>query len=426
MSHDPRVPAKTIDAAGQAVSHLRALCGTIGPRLIGTPGCDAAADYIESTLQQAGLQTRRQLFACPAWTLQSTTMIIGNENVPVIANTFSRPCDVAAPIVAVGTIAELEAADFHERIALLYGDLVKEPLSTLDNPAYLPPHHRRIAELLIAKRPLAAITVSLFPEHVWPVIEDWAVPIPSVTVPADVGLRLVQSPQTPVQIMIDSKLEPGQSANIIGERAGVAGRIVICAHYDTKSRTPGAIDNASGVAALLTLAQRLAQRDLACGLEFVVFSGEEYGLGGDRYLQDYGLRTIRFGEPHATTHAPHGLDDVMAAINIDGVGQWLGVNFAGTLMCSAAFEVLVDAIRRDYPGMIAIEPGPASNHYDFYTHGVPTLMISSVGMGNTIHHARDTTAWISPQKLAEVIHFGEQLVARVHDRSPAWSRPHES
>jgi hypothetical protein len=47
-------------------------------------------------------------------------------------------------------------------------------------------------------------------------------------------------------------------------------------------------------------------------------------------------------------------------------------------------------------------------------------------MGNTIHHARDATAWISPEKLAEVIHFEEQFVTRVHDRQPAWSRPHES
>ncbi len=422
MSHEPSVPAGGIEPGKQAMSHVRYLSETIGIRLIGTPGCDTAADYIENTLQQAGFQTRRQGFDCPAWTLESTIMIIGNENLPVMANTFSRPCDVAAPIVAVGTSAELEAADLHGHIALLCGDLVKEPLSTLENPVYLPAHHRRIAELLIAKRPLAAITVNLVPEYAWPVIEDWALPIPSVTIPADIALRLMQSPQIPVRIMIDSRFTPGQSANIIGECAGDAGRIVICAHYDTKAYTRGAIDNASGVAALLALAQRLAQRDLACALQFVAFSGEEYGLGGDRYLQDYGLRTVRFGELPAPTHAPHGLDDVIAAINIDGIGQWLGVNFAGTLMCSTAFEALVDAIRREYPGMIALDPGPASNHYDFYTHGVPTLMMSSVGMGNTIHHARDTPAWINPAKLAEVIHFVEQLVTRIHDRVPAWSR----
>ncbi|MGF1497263.1 MAG: M20/M25/M40 family metallo-hydrolase [Elainellaceae cyanobacterium] len=56
--------------------------------------------------------------------------------------------------------------------------------------------------------------------------------------------------------------------------------ILIGAHYDAVPGTPGADDNASGVAALLELARAFAAEAIAHPLQVVAFDMEEYGLLG--------------------------------------------------------------------------------------------------------------------------------------------------
>jgi acetylornithine deacetylase/succinyl-diaminopimelate desuccinylase-like protein len=51
--------------------------------------------------------------------------------------------------------------------------------------------------------------------------------------------------------------------------------IVIGAHYDSVQGSPGANDNASGVAAMLALARAFASTAPACTLRFVAFTNEE-------------------------------------------------------------------------------------------------------------------------------------------------------
>ena len=57
---------------------------------------------------------------------------------------------------------------------------------------------------------------------------------------------------------------------------GKGSRIVIGAHYDSHDMTPGADDNASGVAGLLELAYLLnAEKEFNCEIELVAYSLEE-------------------------------------------------------------------------------------------------------------------------------------------------------
>ncbi len=67
-------------------------------------------------------------------------------------------------------------------------------------------------------------------------------------------------------------------ANLIAappDTAGAAAYYVVGAHYDTVPTTPGADDNASGVAVLLELARRLAEIPLRAPLRLVAFTLEE-------------------------------------------------------------------------------------------------------------------------------------------------------
>ncbi len=66
--------------------------------------------------------------------------------------------------------------------------------------------------------------------------------------------------------------------NIVGELAGRAHAdeiVVVGAHYDTAAGSPGANDNASGVAGMLALAERLAASEPARTVRFVGFVNEE-------------------------------------------------------------------------------------------------------------------------------------------------------
>jgi aminopeptidase YwaD len=113
----------------ELTKHLNRLCVEIGPRPIGSPGDHAAAGYIQEVLLASGLDVEAQEFECPAWEDQGTDLILDGERVEAAANAFSPACNVSAPSVALGTVAELEAADLDGRVGVLYGDLTKAPLS---------------------------------------------------------------------------------------------------------------------------------------------------------------------------------------------------------------------------------------------------------------------------------------------------------
>jgi hypothetical protein len=63
--------------------------------------------------------------------------------------------------------------------------------------------------------------------------------------------------------------------------------LIFNAHYDTVKVSPGANDDGSGVAAVLTAAQVLSQFEFNHTIKFVCFSGEEIGLLGSRaYVEE--------------------------------------------------------------------------------------------------------------------------------------------
>lgn len=82
----------------------------------------------------------------------------------------------------------------------------------------------------------------------------------------------------------EPKLEPFEGGvNIFAQRQGTepqAGAILVAAHYDTVLQSPGADDNASGVAVVLELARLLGSRSTLQTLQLAFFDREELGLRG--------------------------------------------------------------------------------------------------------------------------------------------------
>jgi len=82
--------------------------------------------------------------------------------------------------------------------------------------------------------------------------------------------------------------------NIIAEHSGSktpASILELGAHYDTVATSPGADDNASGVAAVLEVARVLSQASIKPTVRFCFFALEENGRDGSRYhvqqIQDH-------------------------------------------------------------------------------------------------------------------------------------------
>ena len=111
----------------------------------------------------------------------------------------------------------------------------------------------------------------------------------------------------------DYELEEGRFRNVIGIRPGRepdSDAIVIGAHYDAVRGTPGANDNASGVAVLLELARTLPDVHPRRTQYFVAFSTEEPPFSD----------TDRMGSRHFARRLEDQGVDVVLALVLDLVG----------------------------------------------------------------------------------------------------------
>lgn len=397
--------------ADRALEHVKQLAVHIGSRPIGSAANRAAADYIGKVFEQSGLTLERQEISCPDWVDEHTALELDGETLEASANTFSPSCDISAETLPVCTLAELDRASITGRIPVFYGDLAQIELATKGG-IYVSPRDRRMIELLEERKPAGIITINPSLHARWRLIEDFDLDIPSVTVSARSGLRLLKVPGARVQMKIVTRRSPSQTANVIGRlEGGLAERIVLCAHYDTKVDTPGAYDNAAGVGVLLALAEALSQQKHRHTLEWIAFTGEEGAGLGD---MEYARRAQTPGR---------GFDQITAALNFDGIGPFTGTTTVACFAASAALEASLDQAVEKVPGVLRVDPWPASDHYIFYSNGVPSLAFTSRGMRDVFHTPSDSFEWISGAKLAESIDLGRDLIEVLDEKGLSWSRP---
>ena len=391
----------------RAFEHVEHLAVGIGNRPIGSTANRAASDYISEVFANYGLGLETQPIPCPDWSAEHTSLELDGEILEASANTFSPSCDISAPLIPICTPAQLESASITDQIPVFYGEMAQTELATKGG-IYVSDRDRRIIQLLEERRPAGIITVNPTVHARWRLIEDFDLDIPSVTVSAPSGLRLLKKPGANVQMKIRARRSPSHTSNVIGRLPGeFPGRIVFCAHYDSKVDTPGAYDNAAGVGVLLTLAEVLSQTRHRHTLEWVAFTGEEgAGLGDMAYARTTG-----------------NFDQVTAAINIDGVGPFTGTTTVASFVPSQEFEAVINQKINMYPGVIHVEPWPASDHYIFYSRGVPSIALTSMGIRDIYHTLSDTIEWISGEKLAEAAQFVLDLFNELDRKDGTWSRP---
>jgi Zn-dependent M28 family amino/carboxypeptidase len=121
--------------------------------------------------------------------------------------------------------------------------------------------------------------------------------------------------------------DDGQSyRNILGLHRGARypGRyVIVMAHYDSESETPGANDNASGVAAMLELARVIQPLPLECSVMFIGVCLEERKLGVDP--KDVNLielnQTILRGSQALVAYIKTNAWDIQGVINLETIAS---------------------------------------------------------------------------------------------------------
>ncbi len=220
--------------------------------------------------------------------------------------------------------------------------------------------------------------------------------------------RSLPIPGVTVRLHVDLVREKGRAKNVVGILPGREPTlreqaIVIGAHYDALGHGgeyslapdhygeihPGADDNASGVAGVLSLAQAFALSGSGRTLVFVAFSGEEMGL---------------LGSSHYVKNAAWPLEKSYAMINLDMIGRLdkeqiyvMGVDSAREFrpVTHEAAEGL--KLELSYSGDAY---GP-SDHTSFYTRGIPVLMFFT-GPHSDYHRPSDSADKINREGIEKV------------------------
>jgi hypothetical protein len=392
----------------KVMSYIEKLVVEIGPRLIGTPANQKAADFMRDTFRSLGLQVEEQPYPSIAWDVRSALFEADGKSFPVEANVFSPACDARGELLPLGTIPELEATSMEGKIVLFYGELASTQISP-KSWFLRGPDDEKIFALLVAGKPAALVAPPCNSSDYEQVTEDWDLPIPAATLPREVVLDLLRTPPRSVHLKLDCGNSPSTARNIVARKPSPSPvKVVLCAHFDTFHATPGALDNGASAGALLALAEDLASVDLPFALEFIAFNGEEaLPMGDDEYL--------RRGETD--------LPNILLVINMDDMGAWAGSNSITFYETSDALVESVKAIHKNFPGLVEVEPWPESNHSTFSMRGVPSLAFSSVGIRHLAHTPADSIEQVSLAKVSEVICMVEEIVKGLAGKSLAWTRP---
>jgi len=145
--------------------------------------------------------------------------------------------------------------------------------------------------------------------------------------------------------------------------------VLLGAHIDSVRGSPGADDNASGVALLLHLAGELAADPPSVRVTIVAFGAEEVLHGHARDIHHLGSRRMA-----ARLAAEGTLPDLMVSVDMVGVGtRLLAVRYRDS--DPTARDLLVAAGDAADVAITADSRGDISDHEAFARRGVPAAML---------------------------------------------------
>ena len=375
-----------------AFAHVRALqeiaTANGGNRAAGTPGYDRSADYVAERLRAAGYVVRFEEFTFPFFEERSPPSVAtaSAESAPTplaaaairtLANSGSgevtarlHAVDLALPDGAPPgpSTSGCEAADFarfeHGAIALLRRGTCPFQVKVENATA------AGAAGVIIMNEGGAPERMNAFAGRLTRVAG-----VPVVGMAFEPGRLLASAlgrgDDLVTRVQVNAAAGLRTTRNVLADRAGDPARtIVIGAHLDSVREGPGMNDNASGSAAVLEAALRLAGTADGTGprLRFAFWGAEEVGLVGSRH--------------HVNGLSEEERRAIVLYVNLDMVaspnfGRFVQGQETSDRLAAVARRALVSYFRdRDLPVEERVRPprrGLGSDDASFAEKGVPTL-----------------------------------------------------
>lgn len=185
--------------------------------------------------------------------------------------------------------------------------------------------------------------------------------------------------------------------------------LIIGAHFDSAGGTgsPGANDNASGVATVLELARVFRDNPNLPNLVFVAFGSEEI-------LEGYGREHHHYGSRYMAANLDADFGNVIGMISVDMVGVGDAFTANATLEASSALADLFVERAREAGFTFTFRQDPGwSDHEAFEGHGIPSLWIECLE-DPYYHSPQDSYDRIDPSLLG---HVGFLLQGFIEDLS---------
>ena len=368
-------------------AHVRVLVSEIGPRPPGSAANARANAHAGAVLERAGLTVQRQPFTATWWEPGGARLRVAGRVIELEGTPFGRPCDCRGRVTRRSTDAELDASIEPGSIVILDGELAAEPYFPKAFPFVELPDQRARLSRLEAAQP--ALVVLIAPDRrpmSW--LEDGDLAFPYLVVNRSVGELLIEG--AIVDVAIGGRLTEGNGVNLSARTVASGPRSALCAHIDSKVTTPGAIDNAGGVATLLAIAEshRLDDRSV----EFVAFNGEDhYAAPGEQAWL-----------------ASADLGSISDVINLDGIGACDRQTAVSGLALTASQEQRLHALVADHRCLTIGPPWFESDHAVFASRGIPSLALTSADaneLASLLHGPEDTIDRLDLDTLAATAEF---------------------
>ncbi|MGQ9903471.1 MAG: M28 family peptidase [Anaerolineae bacterium] len=358
-------------------SSLLVLCDDCNGRFVGSDDEQRAAAFIRQSFEQYGLSNAHiEEFPLRGWRRGPANLTVNGHELACIGLPGTPPCDLSAPAIFLG---DGEPADFEKA-----GEAPKGKIALVRGKG----SHRLEKYARAVKAGCVGFVFSGAEPNALPPtgsleFNGEPAPIPGVGIAYETLCRLERTAargDMTAHLRVQAELFDAIGHNVIADLTppGVESPdwLMMCAHYDGHDIAQGAVDNASGTAAVLEAAKalkvaydRLAAQGAApaLGIRFALWSGEEVGMLGSSH--------------YAAKHAGE-LSRIRLVFNCDIVGNpgtlFLGINGHDTDRLVAYFKGLADNQLFDIQAGNSIVI-PYSDHFSFYLKGVPALMAATGG-----------------------------------------------
>jgi len=184
--------------------------------------------------------------------------------------------------------------------------------------------------------------------------------------------------------------------NVVAYKAGTGlpeHQIIVGAHRDAVSVSPGADDNGSGTAGVLEVARVLKDIETEMTFIFILFTGEEQGLNGSWH--------------YANEAAANG-DSIVAMINMDMIGYEGNLNdvtiyHSPDATYAELYRDLADSLSGvSLTGHLSGTSG-GSDHYPFQQNGYDVVFTIEYNFSPVYHSANDNSSYLDYTYMARIV-----------------------